>query len=61
MSKKKSSKNIKIDEILEYLREDSVKDWLNNNCQRAHNNYIRLQSEVLKKLPVPEKLYPECK
>jgi tRNA1(Val) A37 N6-methylase TrmN6 len=51
----------KIDEILEYLREDSVKDWLNNNCQRAHNNYIRLQSEVLKKLPVPEKLYPECK
>lgn len=46
-----------IDELLEYLKTDFAKDWLMKNCQRASNNFIRLQSHVLKKLPIPEKLY----
>ena len=37
--------------------QDSV-EWLSAHCQRAANGYLRLQSAVLKRLPVPEKLIP---
>ena len=47
----------RIGELLEYLKTDFAKDWLMKNCQRASNNFIRLQSHVLKKLPIPERLY----
>jgi len=47
----------KLNDIVEYLGTNYVKEWLKANCQRASNNFIRLQSSVLKELPIPEKLY----
>jgi adenine-specific DNA-methyltransferase len=47
----------KLVEIAEYLRGDFARDWLIKHCQRAANGYIRLQSSVLKELPIPEELY----
>lgn len=47
----------KIHEILEYLQSDGAQEWLMKNCQRAANNFIRLQSSVLKKLPISKELY----
>jgi len=48
---------IKIEEMLDYLKSDFANEWLIQNCQRASNNFIRLQSHILKKLPIPERLY----
>ncbi len=36
-----------------YLNSDYARSWLVANCQHASNGYLRLQSHVLKKLPVP--------
>jgi len=47
----------KLEEVLEYLQTDFAYDWLMKNCQRAANDFIRLQSNVMKKLPIPEELY----
>ena len=44
-------------EFLEFLKSDFARDWLINNSQKAANNFIRLQSNVLRELPIPEKLY----
>lgn len=42
------------DGLLEYLNSERVTAWLESNCQKAHNDYLRLQSNVLERLPVPE-------
>jgi methylase of polypeptide subunit release factors len=49
--------SIDIHELNEYLNTQPVRKWLFANCQRAQNGYIRLQSRVLKDLPVPEKFH----
>lgn len=41
-----------IHEICAYLNSDYAQEWLLNNCQRAANGFIRLQSHVLKRMPV---------
>lgn len=43
-----------IDAIAGYLRSPTVHDWLMRNCQRAAKGFIRLQSRVLQRLPVPD-------
>jgi adenine-specific DNA-methyltransferase len=40
----------------EYLNSKYAGEWLTANCQRATNGYLRLQSHVLKKLPIPSEL-----
>jgi len=45
---------VDIGELQEYLNSGDVQAWLEANCQRAANGFLRLQSTVLKKLPVPE-------
>lgn len=40
--------------LAEYMASDDASRWLQANCQRAANGFIRLQSTVLKKLPVPD-------
>jgi SAM-dependent methyltransferase len=45
-----------IDALHEFLNSDGALEWLRANCQRAANSYLRLQSHVLKRLPVPEEL-----
>jgi len=42
--------------LLQYLNSREAKEFLVKNCQRAANGYLRLQSHVLKKLPVPQDL-----
>jgi adenine-specific DNA-methyltransferase len=45
-----------LDRLCEYLRSEKVSNWLAEHCQRAANGFLRLQSSVLKALPIPEGL-----
>lgn len=45
-----------IHRIAEYLNSDPVKAWIGGNAQRAANGFLRIQSSVLKRLPVPAEL-----
>lgn len=42
-----------LDELGRYLNSDPARRWLQAHCQRAANGFLRLQSHVLKRLPVP--------
>ncbi|WP_331232209.1 Eco57I restriction-modification methylase domain-containing protein [Natronorarus salvus] len=46
-------------ELAEYLNGPEARVWLEANCQRAANGYYRLQSKVLKELPVPREFGAE--
>jgi hypothetical protein len=45
-----------IPELVEYLNSRAAARWLLAHCQRAANGFLRLQSGVLKRLPVPDAL-----
>jgi hypothetical protein len=45
-----------LDPLLAWLRSDASRIWLNGNCQRVANGFLRLQSHVLRNLPIPEAL-----
>jgi adenine-specific DNA-methyltransferase len=47
-----------LDELAAHLNSPFARRWLRDNCQRAANGFIRLQSNVLKRLPVPRSLVP---
>jgi adenine-specific DNA-methyltransferase len=42
--------------LCDYLNSRQAAEWLENHCQRAANNFLRLQSTVLKRLPIPDAL-----
>lgn len=42
--------------LAEFLNSEPVKAWLSSNAQRAANGFLRIQSSVLKRLPIPEHL-----
>lgn len=46
-------------ELANYLNSPRVRFWLTAHCQRATNNFLRLQSHVLKQLPIPDEFLPE--
>jgi hypothetical protein len=46
----------RISDLCDYLNSDYTTEWLNAHCQRAANSYLRLQSAILKKLPIPNSL-----
>lgn len=46
---------VPLDELLEYLNSAEARMWMEANCQKAHNGYYRLQSRVLRDLPVPKR------
>ena len=46
----------RIDELAEYLNSPVARRWLRDHCQRAANNFLRLQSHVLRHLPLPPSL-----
>jgi SAM-dependent methyltransferase len=48
-----------IHELCEYLNSNVAAQWLIIHCQRAANGFVRLQSHVLKELPVPEAFVPQ--
>ena len=45
-----------LEPLCEYLNGKQARDWLVENCQRAANGFIRTQSNVLKRLPIPHYL-----
>lgn len=47
---------VNIRELVKYLNSDHTKEWLKAHCQRAANGYLRLQTHILKKLPLPRNL-----
>lgn len=47
-----------LDELAGYLNSAPAKQWLHNHCQRAANSFLRLQSHVLKRLPLPPSFAP---
>jgi len=46
--------NVEMQELQEYLNGPMPQAWLEANCQRAANGFLRMQSTVLKELPVPQ-------
>ncbi|MEO8946742.1 MAG: class I SAM-dependent methyltransferase [Gemmatimonadaceae bacterium] len=48
-----------MDELATYLNSPASRDWLRAHCQRAANGFLRLQSHVLKQLPIPASLASE--
>lgn len=42
-----------LDPLLAYLNSDEAVRWLLGNCQRAAGGFLRLQSHVLKRMPLP--------
>lgn len=42
--------------ILDHLRSPEAGQWMEANCQRAAKGYLRLQSRVLQRMPLPEDL-----
>lgn len=48
--------HVDLDELLDYLNSEQAQMWIESHAQKAHNDYYRMQSKVLEKLPVPEEL-----
>jgi hypothetical protein len=44
--------------LAEYLNSAESREWLTSHCQRAASGFLRLQSHVLKRLPVPAAFAP---
>jgi hypothetical protein len=44
--------------LAEYLNSSEVREQLKHRCQRAANNYNRLQSHIIKELCIPEDMVP---
>lgn len=42
-----------LEPLAAYLNSEPARAWLRAHCQRATNGYLRMQSHVLKRLPVP--------
>lgn len=50
----------RIHELCDYLNSREVTEFLQANCQRAANGFLRLQSHVLKRVPIPPELVAEA-
>ncbi len=42
-----------IEQLCEYLNSETARRWLKCHCQRAASGFLRLQSSILKQLPIP--------
>lgn len=42
-------------DLADYLNSRTAREWLHRHCQRASKGYLRLQSHVLKRLPLPSR------
>ena len=48
--------NTTLSELIEYLRSDIAVKWLESECHKAANGSLRVQTAVLRRLPVPDNL-----
>jgi len=46
----------RIEQLCEYLNSETARRWLKCHCQRAASGFLRLQSRILKQLPIPAEL-----
>lgn len=46
----------RLQELCDYLNSDEVAAYLTAHCQRAANGFLRVQSHVLKQVPLPAEL-----
>lgn len=46
-----------VEVLVQYLRSASAHAWLRRNCQRASQGFLRLQSRVLQRLPLPQDVF----
>jgi adenine-specific DNA-methyltransferase len=44
----------RLGELVAYLNSAPAQRWLRDHCQRAAKDYLRMQSHVLKRLPIPQ-------
>ena len=44
-----------LQDLCDYLNSREAVEWLMAHCQRAANGFVRLQSHVLKRMPIPER------
>ncbi len=44
--------------LVNYLNSPATGRWLKSHCQRVANGFLRLQSHVLKRIPIPEEVLP---
>lgn len=42
--------------LRDYLNSPAASEWLRAHCQRAANGFFRLQSQVLRRMPIPDRL-----
>jgi adenine-specific DNA-methyltransferase len=47
-----------IDGLADYLNSPTARVWFENHCQRASKGFLRLQSHVLKRVPLPSDFAP---
>jgi len=52
-------RSVSIEDLAAYLNSKPARAWIGAHCQRAANGYLRLQSRVLKKMPIPAHLHVE--
>ena len=45
-----------IERLCDYLNSAEAGRWLAEHCQRAANGFLRLQSNILKAMPIPDDL-----
>jgi len=50
------AESARIHDLCAYLNSEPAANWLMANCQRAANGFVRLQSHVLKRMPIPKEL-----
>jgi hypothetical protein len=49
-----------LNELRDYLNGPEARAWLRAHCQRAAHNFLRLQSAILKRLPIPRSFVGNC-
>jgi hypothetical protein len=49
-----------LDIIADYLNSPAANRWLSQNCQRASKAFLRLQSRVLQRMPLPDDVVETC-
>jgi hypothetical protein len=45
-----------LEALCDYLNSEGVYSWLEANCQRAANGFLRLQSNILKRIPIDKNI-----
>jgi hypothetical protein len=51
--------SVDLDALADHVNSPASREWLRSHCQRVTNGFLRLQSQVLKRLPVPASLVPQ--